>query len=57
MLLALAGLYLGITWGIPVALIWAAHIGIDRMVGYGFKYDAGFGFTHLGQMGKAPAAT
>jgi hypothetical protein len=33
---------------LAVALIWAAHIGFDRMLGYGLKYAAGFGVTHLG---------
>ena len=36
---------------IAVALIWAAHVGVDRAFGYGLKYGAGFGFTHLGRMG------
>ncbi len=36
---------------ISVALIWAAHIGIDRALGLGLKYAAGFGFTHLGRIG------
>jgi len=36
---------------IAIALIWAAHIGIDRALGYGLKYGAGFGFTHLGRFG------
>ena len=36
---------------IAVALIWAAHIGVDRALGYGLKYGAGFAFTHLGRMG------
>ncbi len=31
-------------------LIWAAHIGMDRTLGYGLKYPAGFEFTHLGQL-------
>lgn len=31
-----------------LALIWAAHIGADRLLGYGLKYPAGFGATHLG---------
>lgn len=35
-----------------VALIWLAHIGFDRALGYGLKYGAGFGFTHLGRIGK-----
>jgi hypothetical protein len=38
---------------ISVALIWAAHIGIDRALGFGLKYGAGFGFTHLGRIGGA----
>jgi hypothetical protein len=39
---------------VAVALIWLAHIGIDRALGYGLKYDAGFGFTHLGRIGRRP---
>jgi hypothetical protein len=38
---------------ISVALIWATHIGIDRAAGFGLKYGAGFGFTHLGRIGGA----
>jgi hypothetical protein len=34
-----------------------AHIGIDRALGYGLKYSAGFGFTHLGRIGKVTAKT
>ncbi len=30
-----------------IALIWLAHIGIDRAVGYGLKYPTGFKDTHL----------
>jgi len=41
----------------PFALIWVNHIGIDRLVGYGLKYPAGFGWTHLGKLGKRPQAT
>jgi hypothetical protein len=33
-------------------LIWCAHIGFDRTLGYGLKYAAGFGFTHLGRIGR-----
>lgn len=32
---------------IQIATIWFAHIGIDRAVGYGFKYPTGFKDTHL----------
>ena len=37
----------------PVALIWANHIGVDRLLGFGLKYGNGFGWTHLGLVGKA----
>ena len=30
-----------------VALVWAGHIGADRLVGYGLKYESGFNDTHL----------
>jgi hypothetical protein len=33
-------------------LIWLAHIGFDRALGYGLKYAQGFGHTHLGRVGK-----
>jgi uncharacterized protein DUF4260 len=29
---------------------------MDRAVGYGLKYQAGFGFTHLGRLGKKTAS-
>jgi hypothetical protein len=32
-------------------MIWLAHIGIDRALGYGLKYSSGFPFTHLGRIG------
>jgi hypothetical protein len=37
---------------LTIAMIWLAHIGFDRALGYGLKYSAGFGFTHLGRIGK-----
>jgi hypothetical protein len=37
---------------LPFALIWANHIGVDRLMGYGLKYSEGFGWTHLGRLGK-----
>lgn len=30
-----------------IALIWAGHIGADRLFGYGLKFDSGFKNTHL----------
>jgi hypothetical protein len=38
---------------VPIALIWFNHIGVDRLLGYGLKYPAGFGWTHLGRPAKA----
>jgi hypothetical protein len=35
------------------ASIWLAHIGFDRMLGYGLKYATGFRHTHLGLVGHA----
>jgi len=52
-LLGVAGLVVDAHPVITLALIWAAHIGADRLFGYGLKYDAGFGFTHLGKIGRS----
>lgn len=37
---------------IGFSLIWFAHIGLDRGMGYGLKYTSGFKDTHLGEIGK-----
>jgi hypothetical protein len=36
----------------PFVCIWTAHIGIDRLLGYGLKTSNRFGDTHLGILGK-----
>lgn len=36
---------------ISVGIIWIAHIGFDRALGFGLKYSAGFRYTHLGVLG------
>jgi hypothetical protein len=51
-LLALAGLTFA-PLALPFALIWAAHIGFDRTLGYGLKSRVGFAQTHLGLIGRA----
>lgn len=51
-LLALVGLALGPTLLLSLALIWSAHIGFDRALGYGLKSAAGFSVTHLGRIGQ-----
>jgi hypothetical protein len=53
MVLGVAGFVLGMGPLPPLALIWAAHIGFDRMLGYGLKYPRAFGYTHLGRIGAA----
>jgi hypothetical protein len=47
--LALGGIALATGWGLglQLALIWLAHIGMDRMLGYGLKYPTEFKDTHL----------
>ena len=42
---------------LSIAMIWLAHIGIDRALGFGLKYSTGFGYTHLGRIGKDAART
>jgi hypothetical protein len=37
---------------LAVALIWTAHVGLDRLLGYGLKYPRGFSETHLGRIGR-----
>lgn len=53
---AIACLVIGFVASIPTlqctGLIWCAHIGFDRALGYGLKYPDGFGFTHLGSIGR-----
>lgn len=54
---AVLALGLGVWFGLPVlvaaGLIWCAHIGFDRALGYGLKYSSGFVHTHLGRIGRA----
>ena len=47
-----AGCLLAGEAGLPVqiALIWAAHIAVDRALGLGLKYPTGFKYTHLNRV-------
>lgn len=49
---ALAGLGVLPAAALPIAFIWAAHVGFDRALGYGLKYANAFGETHLGLIGR-----
>jgi hypothetical protein len=46
-LLGAAALATGSVTGQAVALVWAAHLGADRALGFGLKYGSGFRDTHL----------
>jgi hypothetical protein len=35
---------------LAIGLIWTAHIGMDRMIGYGLKYPTAFKDTHLNRV-------
>ncbi len=50
----LAGLGLVLTSSVLLGLaaLWAAHIGFDRVLGYGLKYATAFSDTHLGRIGR-----
>jgi hypothetical protein len=50
--LLLGGLSLafGSALGVQLTLIWLAHIGMDRTVGYGLKYADSFKHTHLSEV-------
>jgi hypothetical protein len=36
--------------GLALSLVWIAHIALDRCLGFGLKYAAGFDVTHLGRL-------
>lgn len=38
---------------LSLALVWSAHIGLDRALGYGLKLPTGFQDTHLGRIGRS----
>jgi hypothetical protein len=37
-----------------IAMIWLAHIGFDRALGYGLKYASGLASRIWGRIGKLP---
>ena len=47
---AALGVLLDQEWVSAVGLIWLAHIGLDRSIGYGLKYPTGFKETHLARV-------
>ena len=46
-LLAVVGYLAGPPLLLALATVWAAHIGLDRLLGFGLKYPTAFQDTHL----------
>ncbi|MFA5551546.1 MAG: DUF4260 domain-containing protein [Trueperaceae bacterium] len=51
-IIGLVSYVLGADLGVQIAIIWLAHIGLDRLVGYGLKEPTSFQDTHLGRIGR-----
>ncbi len=51
LVLGTVGVLADVPLAVLLALIWTAHIGFDRALGYGLKYATAFGDTHLGRLG------
>ena len=52
--LALVGFVASAPLAEQFAIIWAAHIAFDRVLGFGLKYPGRFADTHLSQPGLTP---
>lgn len=50
LMLGVVGVMLNTDIVTAIALIWLAHIGFDRVLGYGLKYAGGFKETHLARV-------
>jgi len=54
--LAILLYFLGMYFSLPIiqlaGIILFSHASLDRVLGYGLKYDKGFKYTHLGEIGN-----
>jgi len=50
--LYLLGIYLSLPLWQLAGIILFSHSAMDRIFGYGLKYDKGFKYTHLGEIGN-----
>ena len=50
-IVGLIGLFLANDYWLLAGIVLFGHSSLDRMFGYGLKYDKGFKFTHLGEIG------
>lgn len=48
----LIGIYLSVPLCQLAGVILFSHSAFDRIMGYGLKYDKGFKYTHLGEIGN-----
>lgn len=48
----LLGVYLASPLGQLTGVMLFSHASFDRIMGYGLKYDKGFKYTHLGEIGN-----
>lgn len=51
-LVGFSGYLLANNWMLFIGIILFTHASLDRMLGYGLKYEQGFKFTHLGEVGR-----
>ena len=52
-LVYLVGAYLSLSLLQLIGVILFAHSALDRTLGYGLKYNKGFKYTHLGEIGNS----
>jgi hypothetical protein len=55
-ILALLAIVLGELWPLLAGAVVAAHVGMDRALGYGLKLPTAFRDTHLGRIGRDRSA-
>jgi Domain of unknown function (DUF4260) len=46
------GALVDLPWVTALGFLWIAHVGFDRMFGYGLKLPTAFQDTHLGRIGR-----
>lgn len=51
LLLALLGIWMANDYLLFAGILLWGHIGMDRLFGYGLKFERGFKYTHLGKIG------
>jgi hypothetical protein len=48
--LGVGAIVAGARWAAFLSLVWAFHIAVDRLLGYGLKFQDRFTHTHLGEI-------